>query len=146
MRDPLGVLLIFILIGLMIGWDKPVSLSLNGQRSGTVTETNDSKSFSPLSLLSEAELPAEASLWSGCCSHRDCMEARVSVANQNADWAKVSIAYFPTFDLETKKIHPSKNGKDYFCRQDLSLPPDSKNTRCVFKGRPDYVTALRDNG
>jgi hypothetical protein len=133
MRDPSIFLLIFVLIGLIA-------------TTGLGDKHPERKGSNPITLVSEAELPAEASLWSGCCSHRDCMEARVSVANQNADWAKVSIAYFPTFDLETKKIHPSKNGKDYFCRQDLSLPPDSKNTRCVFKGRPDYVTALRDNG
>lgn len=139
MRVPLGLLLIFVLIGLMMDWNKPVALSLNGQRSVTVTDINNSRSL----LLSEAELPADASVWSGCCSHRDCMEAPVTVVYQNADWARVSIADFPAFELETWKIHPSKNGRAYFCRRELSRPPDTENTRCVFVGSSGHTRAIR---
>jgi len=146
MRDPSILLLIFVLIGLIARADAPVSSVANSQWSRASIAINDSRLTINSFLLSEADLPAEASLWSGCCSHRDCMEAPVSVTHQNADWAKVSIADFSAFELETVKIHPSKNGKGYFCRRDLSRPPDSENTRCVFIGRPDYVRAFSDSG
>lgn len=63
----------------------------------------------------------------------------VAVIYQNANWARVSIADFPAFELETRKIHPSKNGRTYFCRRDLTRRPDTENTRCIFVGSPDYV-------
>ena len=90
-------------------------------------------------LVSEADIPAEQSVWSACCSHRDCMEGRVNVPYQAGDTAKVAIDAHPIFELEASKIFRSTNGKSYFCRSDLTKPPDRENTRCVFYDRPSYV-------
>ncbi len=93
-------------------------------------------------VLSEAELPAEPNIWSGCCSHYDCREARVTTyEHSEPDKAMVVIDHYDPFPLERSKIHPSKDGRDYFCRRNLNLPPDSENTRCVFLGKPRYVHA-----
>lgn len=90
-------------------------------------------------LLSEADIPAEESVWSACCDHRDCMEAKINVAYQAGDLARVAIGAYPIFDLEAAKIFRSTNGKSYFCRSNVSKPPDRENTRCVFHGAPKYV-------
>lgn len=93
-------------------------------------------------FVSEAELPAEPNIWSGCCSHYDCQEGRVATHEySNPDKAMVVIDHYDPFPLERSRIHPSKNGRDYFCRRDLNRPPDSENTRCVFLGKPRYVHA-----
>ena len=99
-------------------------------------------------VFSEAEIPTDESIWSACCDHRDCMEAKIDVAYQAGDLAQVAqvkIGAYPVFELETAKIFHSTNGKSYFCRQDLTRPPDRENTRCVFYARPSYVRAGGSN-
>ncbi len=94
----------------------------------------------PIELLSEAELPAEAGVWSGCCSHHDCVEGHVEIyQNPDPNNATVAIDNYEPFPLERYKIHRSKNGRNYFCRRNLTRPPDTKNTRCVFVDKPNYV-------
>lgn len=94
-------------------------------------------------LVGEAEIPAEESIWSDCCHHRDCMEAKINVAYLPFDVAqgkaRVAIGAYPIFELEAAKIFRSTNGRSYFCRSDLTRPPDKENTRCVFHGAPSYV-------
>lgn len=87
-------------------------------------------------LISEAEIPTDDATWAGCCDHRDCMEAKINVAYQAGDLARVAISAYPIFELEAAKIFRSTNGKSYFCRSDLTKPPDRENTRCVFHGLP----------
>lgn len=99
--------------------------------------------YTPIRFLSEAELPAEPGVWSGCCSHHDCKEGRVRLYQESdPSKATVGIDDYKPFSFERSRIHPSKNGRDYFCRRDLTQPPDSENTRCVFVGRPSYVKNL----
>lgn len=93
----------------------------------------------PVPVYGEAEIPTDETTWSACCDHRDCMEAKINVAYQAGDLARVAIGAYPIFELETAKIFHSTNGRSYFCRSDLTKPPDRENTRCVFYGRPSYV-------
>ena len=96
--------------------------------------------LSPRRLVSEADLPAEPNVWSGCCSHLDCQEARIATfEDADPEKAIVVIDHYDPFPLERSKIHASKNEKAYYCRRNLNHPPDSENTRCVFLGTPRYV-------
>ncbi len=102
--------------------------------------------LAPRKLVSEADLPAEPNIWSGCCSHYDCQEARIATfEDPDPDKAIVVIDNYGPFPLERSKIHRSKNGKDYFCLRNLKRPPDSENTRCVFIGKPKYVRHIDDH-
>ena len=116
-----------------------ISISLIVKADTGVTHEVSARGDSAPPLLSEAEIPTDHRTWQGCCSHRDCMEASISVDYRTEEWARVEIGDFPAFDLETRKIYPSNNGKDYFCRRDLSRPPDTRNTRCVFVGGKKQV-------
>lgn len=90
-------------------------------------------------LLSEAHIPTDEKTWSDCCSHHDCKEAKINVLFKADDKADVAIAAYPIFELDSWKIKKSANGKAYFCRKDLSRPPDNENIRCLFYIDPDYV-------
>ncbi len=90
-------------------------------------------------LLSEAAIPTDEATWASCCDHRDCMEAKINVAYQAGDLARVAIGAYPIFELEAAKIFRSTNGRSYFCRRDVERPPTAENTRCVFYSQPRYV-------
>ena len=140
MRHSLALLSAFLVIGLTPAADRDLTRDVS-DATGSADLFDAHTLTAP--LISEAEIPTDFGTWQSCCSHKDCMEAPVTVDYHSTEWARVTIGEFPSFDLETRKIYPSKNGKDYFCRRDLSRPPDTRNTRCVFVGRAKQVRALQ---
>lgn len=87
-------------------------------------------------------VPTEPLIWnSSCCGHEDCCEGRIRTSQFDAARDVVEIKGYAPFVLERKKISHSNNGRDYFCRSDVSKPPDSENTLCIFI-RANYASLV----
>ena len=87
-------------------------------------------------------IPTEPRIWnSSCCGHEDCCEGRIQTSRFDATRDVVAIKGYQPFVLERKKISHSNNGRDYFCRSDISKPPDGENTLCVFI-RANYASLV----
>ena len=74
-------------------------------------------------------------LWNACCSHEDCQPARrIKTEWVSEDISLVTIDKYTRFAMKNENIHPSTNGKPYFCRIEIFEPPTAKNILCVFVG------------
>ena len=74
-------------------------------------------------------------IWNACCSHEDCLVAKsIKIEWASDDISLVTIDKYTRFAMKNENIHPSTNGKPYFCRVDISKPPTTTNTLCVFAG------------
>lgn len=74
-------------------------------------------------------------IWNACCAHEDCQPAKsIKISWVSEEISLVTVDEYTRFAMKNENIHPSTNGRIYFCRIDFTQPPTTKNILCVFVG------------
>lgn len=74
-------------------------------------------------------------VWNACCAHEDCWLAKsIKVRWVSPEISLVTVDNYTRFAMKNINIHPSTNGRAYFCRIDFDEPPTTQNILCIFVG------------
>lgn len=79
-------------------------------------------------------IPTIPYIWQQCCAERDCHEAQVKVLARGVQESVVEIDG-QRVEILTDRIHPSMNGREYYCVLDGGELGEDE-LMCIFYASP----------